>query len=168
MAQLAVLQFPNSFLEKKVDLVDLSKISDLQSIIDDMIETMYEAKGIGLAATQVGVNAQIFVMDLSEDRSEPMCFINPQIIESEGSVLFEEGCLSFPGVFVKVNRAEKIKVKAYNRHGEAFELTADGLKAICIQHETDHLNGITFFDHLSPLKRQIAKKKFNKQQKASA
>ncbi|MCF6775886.1 peptide deformylase [Thiotrichales bacterium 19X7-9] len=168
MALLEVLKYPNPFLKKKVDNVNIEQIESLSETIKNMFETMYHTRGIGLAATQVGINARIFVMDLSEDRSKGMCFINPEIIESHGSTLFEEGCLSFPGVFVKVNRAEKIKVKAYDETGKSFELEADGLKGICIQHETDHLNGITFFDHLSPLKRKMAEKKFSKAQKLSA
>ncbi|MCF6765953.1 peptide deformylase [Thiotrichales bacterium 19S3-7] len=165
MALLEVLKYPNPFLKKKVDEVNLENVENYADTIANMIETMYHTRGIGLAATQVGINARIFVMDLSEDRSKAMCFINPEIIETHGSVLFEEGCLSFPGMFVKVDRAEKIKVKAYDQTGKAFELEADGLQGICIQHETDHLNGITFFDHLSPLKRKLAEKKFSKLRK---
>ncbi|MCF6767856.1 peptide deformylase [Thiotrichales bacterium 19S11-10] len=165
MAKLEVLKYPNPFLKKKVNPIDINQIKTFETVISDMIETMYHAKGIGLAATQVGIDARIFVMDLSDNSSDPVVFINPEIIKTEGEVTYEEGCLSFPGIFTKVKRAEKVTVSAYDRNGERFEIDAHGLQAICIQHETDHLNGITFFDHLSPLKRQLAEKKFNKLQK---
>ena len=159
---LEVLTYPDPFLKKKVDPIELEKINDFKETVDNMIETMYQSNGIGLVATQVGINARIFVMDLSEKHTEAQAFINPEIIEKKGETTFEEGCLSFPGVYAKVKRANKVKVKAYDKDAKAFELEAEGLQAVCIQHELDHLNGITFFDHLSPLKRQMVEKKYKK------
>jgi peptide deformylase len=164
MALLPIIEFPDPRLRtiaKPIAQVD----SALGQLIEDMFETMYEAPGIGLAATQVNVHQQLLVLDVSEDKSHPMVFINPEILASEGSQIYQEGCLSVPGIFADVKRANKITVKALDRNGESFELNADGLLAVCIQHEMDHLAGKVFVDYLSPLKRELVKKKLAKQRK---
>jgi len=164
MALLPILEFPDDRLRtvaKPVERID----APLQRLIDDMFETMYEAPGIGLAATQINVHQQLLVLDVSEDKSRPMVFINPEILSSEGSQTYQEGCLSVPGIFADVKRADKITVKALDRDGKSFELTADGLLAVCIQHEMDHLAGKVFVDYLSPLKRELVRKKLAKQRK---
>ena len=130
-----------------------------------MFETMYDAPGIGLAATQVNIQQQIIVIDVSEHKDQPLCLINPQIISADGSEQMQEGCLSVPGYFENVTRAETITVQALNEHGERFELAADELLAVCIQHEMDHLQGKLFVDYLSPLKRQRIKTKLLKMEK---
>ena len=131
-----------------------------------MFETMYEAPGIGLAATQVDVHKRLLVLDVSEDKTRPMVFINPEIVCSEGTQTYQEGCLSVPGIFADVTRCNQITVKALDRDGKPFELTADGLLAVCIQHEMDHLEGVLFIDHLSRLKRDRAVSKVKKAAKA--
>ncbi len=164
MALLPIIEFPDPRLRtvaKPIAQVDAST----RQLIDDMFETMYEAPGIGLAATQVNVHQQVLVLDVSEDKSQPLVFINPEILSSEGSQTYQEGCLSVPGIFADVKRADKISVKALDRDGKSFELAADGLLAICIQHEMDHLAGKVFVDYLSPLKRELVKKKLAKQRK---
>ncbi|MDP3559277.1 MAG: peptide deformylase [Legionellaceae bacterium] len=138
---------------------------DLQVLIDDMIETMYHANGVGLAAPQINVSLQLSVIDVSPTRDQPMVLINPEIIASDGSATYQEGCLSVPGVYETVTRAEKVKVKAQDRHGKWFEVEGDGLFGECLQHEIDHLNGTLFIDLLSPLKRTFARRKFEKLQK---
>ena len=134
----------------------------LVKLVDDMLETMYAAPGIGLAATQVDVHKRLLVLDVSEDGDQPMVFINPEIIESAGDCESEEGCLSVPGYTETVSRAESIRVRALDRNGESFELEADGLLAICIQHEMDHLEGKLFVDYLSEIKRQRIRKRLEK------
>jgi peptide deformylase len=164
MALLPIIEFPDPRLRtvaKPVDRVDAA----LGRLIDDMFETMYEAPGIGLAATQVDVHKRLLVLDVSEDKTRPMVFINPEILCSEGTQTYQEGCLSVPGIFADVTRCNQITVKALDRHGEPFELTADGLLAVCIQHEMDHLAGKVFVDYLSPLKRELVKKKLAKQRR---
>ncbi len=164
MALLPIIEFPDPRLRtiaKPIAQVD----GALRQLIDDMFETMYEAPGIGLAATQVNVHQQLLVLDVSEDKSRPMVFINPEILASEGSQIYQEGCLSVPGIFADVKRADKITVKALDRDGKTFELSADGLLAVCIQHEMDHLAGKVFVDYLSPLKRELVRKKLAKQRK---
>ncbi len=164
MALLPIIEFPDPRLRtvaKPIAQVDAA----LRQLIDDMFETMYEAPGIGLAATQVNVHQQLLILDVSEDKSQPMVFINPEILSSEGSQTYQEGCLSVPGIFADVKRAEKIMIKALDRDGKSFELAADGLLAVCIQHEMDHLAGKVFVDYLSPLKRELVKKKLAKQRK---
>ena len=151
MALLNILQYPDERLHtvaKPVEKID----ERIQTLVADMFETMYEARGIGLAATQVNVHERIVVMDLTEDRSEPRVFINPVIVEKDGETTYEEGCLSVPGIYDTVTRAERVKVEALNEKGEKFTLEADGLLAICVQHELDHLMGIVFVEHLSQLK----------------
>ena len=168
MAILNILEFPDSRLRtiaKPVAVVD----DEVRQLIDDMFETMYEAPGIGLAATQVNVHKRIVVMDLSEDRSEPMVFINPEFeILSDEMGQYQEGCLSVPGFYETVTRPERVRVKALNRDGEAFELLCEGLLAVCIQHECDHLNGKLFVDYLSNLKRDRIKKKLEKLHRQNA
>lgn len=139
--------------------------SDLSQLIDDMIETMYDARGIGLAATQVNVHRRLLVLDVSEAQDSPREYVNPEIVETEGTETCEEGCLSVPGIYADVSRAEKIRVKARDRNGEAFEETLDGMHAVCLQHEMDHLEGKLFVDYLSPLKRRMVLKKLEKARK---
>lgn len=167
MSLLTILEYPDKRLRtvaKPVDSVDAA----LATLIDDMFETMYEAPGIGLAATQVDVHRQLLILDISEDRSQPMVFINPRITAKDGSQVYQEGCLSLPGIYADVKRWNQITVEALDRHGEPFTLEADGLLAVCIQHEMDHLAGKVFVDHLSPLKRALAEKKLAKQRKLEA
>ncbi|MGZ0076442.1 peptide deformylase [Methylomonas sp. YC3] len=161
MSILKILEFPDKRLRNvaaEVDTVDDS----IKTLVDNMIETMYAAKGVGLAATQVNVHKRVIVMDVSENKDEPICLINPQIIERDGVEESEEGCLSVPGFFEKVSRAEHIRVKALNRDGESFELEARDLLAVCIQHEMDHLEGKLFVDYLSAFKRNRIKAKLDK------
>lgn len=164
MAKLNILEYPDPRLRNKGQLVT-NFDEKLQHIIDDMFETMYAAPGIGLAATQVDIALRLFVVDLSEEKNEPQVFINPEIIEKDGIEEMEEGCLSFPGVYAKVQRADHIKVKAQDRHGQSFELSTGGLLAVCIQHELDHLEGKVFVDYLSPLKRNRIISKMEKQKR---
>lgn len=165
MAKLEILEFPDVRLRtiaKPVEHVD----DQIRTLIDDMFETMYEAPGIGLAATQVNVHKQLIVIDISEDKSEPLVFINPclTVIDEELSE-YDEGCLSVPGFYEPVSRPAKVKVTAFNRLGEAFEIITGGLLATCIQHEMDHLNGKLFVDYLSTLKRQRIRGKLEKAHK---
>ncbi len=161
MAILPILEFPDERLRKKAAVIkEVDK--DMRQLVDDMTETMYEASGVGLAATQVNVHKRLIVIDISEEKDSPLCLINPEIIEKDGVEESEEGCLSVPGFFEKVKRAEKVKIKALNREGEEYELEADGLLAVCIQHEMDHLQGKLFVDYLSSLKRQRIKSKLEK------
>lgn len=168
MAVLDILEFPDPRLRtvaQPVDDVD----DDLRRLIDDMFETMYQAPGIGLAATQVNVHKRVLVVDVSEERNDPRVFINPEVTpltEEKGSL--EEGCLSVPGFNEAVERPERVHVKALDRNGEAFEREVEGLLAVCLQHELDHLNGRLFVDHISRLKRQRIRKKLEKQQKQHA
>jgi peptide deformylase len=134
----------------------------IKKIINNMLETMYDAPGIGLAATQVNIHQRIVVIDISENHDEPLCLINPEIVTKTGQTQSEEGCLSVPEYYADVTRAETVMVKALNKEGEAFELEAEGILAICIQHEIDHLNGKMFVDYLSPLKQQRIRKKLEK------
>jgi peptide deformylase len=162
MAILDVLRFPDERLRtvaKKIIKVDKS----ITAIINDMFDTMHDENGIGLAATQINVHKRLVVMDVSENQDTPMVFINPEITHKEGKTISEEGCLSVPNNYAQVERAEKVTVSALNRTGEPFTLDADGLMAICIQHELDHLKGILFVDYLSPLKRQRIKTKLEKE-----
>ena len=162
MSHLTILHFPDERLRtvaKPVERVD----DRLRKFIDDMFETMYEAPGIGLAATQVDFHQRLIVIDVSEEKDQPLVFINPEILEKDGVEEMDEGCLSVPGIYEKVQRADKVKVRALDRNGEPFELEAHGLLAVCIQHEIDHLDGKLFVDYLSSLKRQRIKKKLEKQ-----
>ena len=164
MSLLTILEYPDKRLRTVATPVE-SVDDALRTLIDDMFETMYDAPGIGLAATQVNVHKQLIVMDISEDKSEPRVFINPEIVAKDGSQIYQEGCLSLPNVFADVKRWNTITVKALDRDGREFTLEADGLLAVCIQHEMDHLAGKVFVDHLPPLKRALAEKKLAKQRK---
>ncbi len=162
MAKREILHFPDPRLRnlaRPVEEVD----DEIRQLVDDMFETMYDAPGIGLAAIQINVAKRVIVVDVSEDKSEPLCFINPEILEKEGEETMDEGCLSVPEIYETVTRAEKIRVRALDREGESFEMDADGLLAVCIQHEIDHLEGKLFVDYLSNLKRQRIRKKLEKQ-----
>lgn len=161
MAKLTILEFPDPRLRTQAVPVEVFDAA-LQRLIDDMFETMYEAPGIGLAATQVDVHRQLLVLDVSEEHDEPLVFINPVILSRDGEQVYQEGCLSVPGIFADVTRADQIRVQAINRKGEAFTIDADGLLAICIQHEMDHLAGKLFVDYLSPIKRDMVRKKLEK------
>lgn len=157
-----VIFLPDARLRAKTETIE-SFAEDLQTLVDDMFETMYAAKGVGLAAPQIGISKKIAVIDTSRDRSQQLCLINPEITERLGGEdLMEEGCLSVPGAYDKAPRALQVKMKALDRHGKPFELEADGLLAHCIQHEIDHLNGKLFVDYLSPLKKKMAIKKLEK------
>ena len=168
MAILNILEFPDPRLRtiaKPVEVVD----DGIRQLIDDMFETMYEAPGIGLAATQVNVHKRVVVMDLSEDKSEPRVFINPEFEAlTEEMDQYQEGCLSVPGFYENVDRPQKVRVKALDRDGQPYEIIAEGLLAVCIQHECDHLNGKLFVDYLSSLKRDRIKKKLEKQHRQQA
>lgn len=162
MARLDILHYPDARLHtvaKPVQAVD----ARIRKLVDDMAETMYAANGIGLAATQVDVHERVIVIDISEARNEPRAFINPELVAQSGRVEGEEGCLSVPGIYDKVTRAERVTVRALDRDGQAFELDAEGLLAVCIQHEMDHLMGKVFVDYLSGLKRARIKTKLAKQ-----
>lgn len=141
---------------------------ELQILVDDMIETMYAANGVGLAAPQIGVSKKIAVIDISREHNQPMVLINPEIIEREGTELMDEGCLSVPGAYDRAPRALKVKLRAQDRHGKTYEIEADGLLAHAIQHETDHLNSKLFVDYLSPLKKHMAMKKLEKHKRRSS
>ncbi|GAB4352426.1 MAG: peptide deformylase [Gammaproteobacteria bacterium] len=161
MAKLDILHFPDPRLRNRAHPVE--KVDDaVRQLVDDMFETMYDAPGIGLAATQVNVTQQVIVIDVSEEKNAPLCLINPEILAREGIEEMEEGCLSVPGIYEKVTRADRIKVRALDRDGEPFEIDADGLLAVCIQHEMDHLEGKLFVDYLSEMKRQRIRKKLEK------
>lgn len=161
MALLSVLQYPDERLRTKAQPV-VTVDQAIQTIANDMFETMYEQGGVGLAATQVNIHQRIIVMDLSEDRSAPVCLINPEILHREGVQFEYEGCLSFPGVFDKVERAANVRFKALDQQGNSYEKEADGIFAICVQHEMDHLDGVLFVDHLSRVKLERARKKLQK------
>ncbi|MBK5931258.1 peptide deformylase [Halochromatium salexigens] len=166
MALLDILTFPDARLRSTAEPV--AQVDDsTRQLVSDMLETMYAAPGIGLAAIQVNVPQRVIVIDISEEHSDPLCLINPEILEREGEEEMDEGCLSVPGYFETVKRAERVRVRALNPEGEPFELEADGLLAVCIQHEIDHLDGRLFVDHISSLKRQRIRKKLEKEQRAS-
>lgn len=166
MALLPILEFPDPRLRTVAKPVDAAAIDDaFQRLVDDMFQTMYAAPGIGLAASQVDHHQRFMVIDVSEAKSQPRVFINPKIVAQDGVQTCQEGCLSVPGIYADVKRAEKITVQALDRHGQAYELVADGLLAVCIQHEMDHLDGKLFVDYLSPLKRDMVKRKLAKQRR---
>ncbi len=164
MALLDILHFPDPRLRKKA-LPVATVTEQTRQLTQDMLETMYAAPGVGLAAIQVNVQQRVVVIDISEDKSAPLIFINPEIMNKEGEREHEEGCLSVPEAYELVTRADTVRVKALNQHGEAFELDADDLLATCIQHEIDHLDGKLFVDYISNLKRQRIKKRLEKQAK---
>jgi len=167
MAKLTILEFPDPRLRTRASPVE-SVDDGLRSLIDDLFETMYEAPGIGLAATQVNVHKRVLVADVSADKSEPFALINPVILEKDGVTATEEGCLSVPGYYEEVERAEHIRVKYTDRNGDDVEMEAEGLLAVCIQHEIDHLDGKLFVDYLSQLKRTRIRKKLEKEQRQTS
>jgi peptide deformylase len=164
MATLEILSFPDPRLRTRAKPVEIFDQALLQ-LIGDMKETMYRQNGIGLAATQVNVHRQLLVLDVSEERNRPRVYINPQLLHQEGSETCEEGCLSVPGIYAQVSRARSVQVRAQNADGSFFEETLEGIDAICLQHEMDHLKGVLFVDYLSPLKRQMVRKKLEKQKR---
>lgn len=170
MAQLPILEFPDPRLRTVAVAVDPAQVAtpEFQQLLDDMFETMYAAPGIGLAASQVDVHQRFMVIDVSEEHDQPMVFINPEITARSGEQVCQEGCLSVPGIFADVTRADTITVTALGRDGQPFTLEADGLLAVCIQHEMDHLLGKLFVDYLSPLKREMVRKKLAKARRKAA
>ena len=168
MAKLTILEYPDPRLRTRA--VPVATVDDrVRRLIDDMLETMYAAPGVGLAATQVNVHQRVLVADVSKEQDQPMVFINPEIIEREGKTEAEEGCLSVPGIFDKLStRSARIVVRALGRDGRPFEIEADGLLAVCIQHEMDHLEGKLFVDYLSELKRTRIRKKLEKERRERA
>ena len=170
MALLTILEFPDTRLRTVAAPVDPAQLATpgIQRLIDDMFETMYAAPGIGLAATQVDAHHRFMVIDVSEAKDQPMVFVNPQILAREGEQVYQEGCLSVPGIFADVTRADAIVVRYLDRDGGERELATDGLLAVCIQHEMDHLEGKLFVDYLSPLKREMVRKKLAKQRRQAA
>lgn len=164
---LTILEFPDERLRKTAAVVKF--VDDkIQKLVDDMLETMYHEHGVGLAATQVNVQLRVIVIDVSENKDQPLCLINPEIIETHGIKENEEGCLSVPTFFEKVKRSERVRVKALDRKGQPFEFEATDLLSVCVQHEIDHLNGKLFVDYISSLKRQRIKKKLEKLHKQEA
>jgi peptide deformylase len=167
MSKLNILEFPDPRLTTVASEVDVFD-EDLKKLVRDMTETMYSARGIGLAATQVNVHKRLLVLDVSENQDQPRVYVNPQILNQSGEQEHEEGCLSVPGIYANVQRAEIITVRAQDSDGKTFEEQLEGLHAVCIQHEMDHLVGRLFVDYLSPLKRNMVKKKLEKQRKVAA
>jgi peptide deformylase len=167
MALLPILRYPDPRLHTKAKPVEAVD-AGIRKLVADMLETMYAAPGIGLAATQVDVHKRVLVLDVTEDKSRPLAFINPEILWREGECVGEEGCLSVPGIYETVKRSERIKVRALNAEGQDFELEADGLLAVCIQHEMDHLDGKVFVEYLSRLKINRIKAKLAKQARITA
>ena len=166
MALLEILHFPDPRLRniaQPVQTVD----AGIRQLLDDLLDTMYAAPGIGLAATQVNSDKRVVVIDVSEEKDQPLCLINPEILELEGVEEMEEGCLSVPGVFETVQRADQVRLRALDRDGKSVEIQAGGLLAVCIQHEIDHLDGKLFVDYLSQLKRTRIRKKLEKEQRQS-
>lgn len=164
MAIRPILHFPDPKLRTRSTTV--AQVDEkIRALIDDMLETMYDAPGIGLAAPQIGVFQRVIVVDISEDKSAPLVLINPELLETRGNEEMDEGCLSVPGIYEPVERAKWIRAKALDRHGEPFELEASGLEAVCIQHEIDHLDGKLFVDYLSDMKRQRIRRKMEKQRR---
>ena len=167
MSKLTILEFPDPRLRTKAQPVTVFD-AELKQLVADMFETMYAAPGVGLAATQVNVHRQVLVMDMSENSDQPTVLVNPRILEASGHQVYQEGCLSFPGIYADVERALRVKVAAQDADGNARELEVEGPLAVCIQHEMDHLAGKVFVDHLSPLKRTLLLKRLEKKRKQSA
>lgn len=162
MAKLEILEFPDPRLREVAKPVD-QVTDELRVLVDDMFETMYDAPGVGLAATQINVHKRIVVIDVSEDQNEPLVFINPEVeVLDEEIHQYDEGCLSVPGFYETVERPRRVRVKALDRNGETFAMEAEGLLAVCIQHELDHLDGKLFVDYISPLKRNRIRSKLEK------
>jgi peptide deformylase len=164
MALLEILYFPDPRLRNTAQPVQTVD-ADIRQLLDDMLDTMYAAPGIGLAATQVNSDKRVVVIDVSEEKDQPLCLINPEILELDGVEEMEEGCLSVPGVFETVQRADQVRLRALDRDGQTVEIQAGGLLAVCIQHEIDHLDGKLFVDYLSQLKRTRIRKKLEKEQR---
>ncbi|WP_319380372.1 peptide deformylase [Thiomicrorhabdus sp.] len=163
MEKLDIVLYPEQGLREVC--APIAEMNDeLDRLIDDMFYTMYDAPGIGLAAPQIAVQERLIVVDVSETKDQPIALINPEIVASSGEIVWEEGCLSLPGVYAKVTRPSHILVRGMNRDGKTIEMQADDLLAVCLQHEIDHLNGKLFIDHLSGLKRTRALQKFRKMQ----
>ena len=167
MTKLTILEFPDPRLRKKATPVEAVD-DELRTLIDDMFETMYDAPGIGLAATQVDVHRRLLIADVSSDQSEPHALINPKILEKDGVIVTDEGCLSVPGFYEAVERAEHIRVAFVNREGEEVEMESEGMLAVCIQHEIDHLDGKLFVDYLSEAKRQRIRKRLERDRRHQA
>ena len=167
MSTLTIIEFPDPRLRTKAEPVRVFD-AELKQFVADMFETMYAANGVGLAATQVNVHQRVLVADMSDERNEPLVLINAEILEKDGAQVYQEGCLSFPGIYADVTRALKIKVKAQDADGKEFVLDVEGPLAVCIQHEMDHLAGKVFVDYLSPLKRSMLLKRLDKQRKQAA
>jgi peptide deformylase len=164
MTKLVILEYPDPRLRTTAE--PIAVVDDaVRQLADDMLETMYAAKGVGLAASQVDVHRRLLVLDVSDTRDQPLVLINPEILAAQGRAPGEEGCLSLPGIYDKLERAERIKVQALDRNGVRFELEADGMLAVCIQHEMDHLVGKLFVDYLSELKRQLIRRRLQKERK---
>jgi peptide deformylase len=164
MTKLAILEYPDPRLRKKAAAV--AAVDDaLRQFIDNLLETMYAANGVGLAATQVDVHKRVIVLDVSDTRDQPLVLINPETLSKEGEGPGEEGCLSLPGIYDKLSRATRIRVRALGRDGQPFEMDAEGLLGVCIQHEMDHLEGKLFVDYLSELKRTLIRRRLEKERK---
>lgn len=164
MARLTILEYPDPRLRTRA--APVTQVDDsIRQLVADLFETMYAAPGIGLAATQVNVHQRVLVADVSEDKNQPVALINPEIIAADGTEITEEGCLSVPGYFDRVERPNHIRVRALNLDGKPFEMEADGLLAVCVQHEMDHLQGKLFVDYLSELKRSRLRKRAQKQRR---
>lgn len=166
MALREILHFPDRRLREVAQPV-ATVDGEIRQLVDDMLETMYDANGIGLAAIQIGVPHRVVVIDISEGRDQPLCLINPELVNTSGEVSSEEGCLSVPGYYESVQRAAEVRVRALGRDGQPLEFEADELLAICVQHEIDHLDGKLFVDYLSELKRQRIRKKLQKTQRSN-
>ena len=165
MALLNILRYPDPRLHKVAKPV-AEVDARIQRLVDDMLETMYEAQGVGLAATQVDVHERVIVIDVSDERDDPRVLINPELVEkSDEMIVWEEGCLSVPAIYDKVDRHARVRVRALDRNGQTYEFEADGLLAVCVQHEMDHLMGKVFVEYLSPLKRNRIKSKLQKRAK---
>ncbi|HUW53799.1 MAG TPA: peptide deformylase [Rhodanobacter sp.] len=167
MSLLPILEFPDPRLRTRAEPVTAFD-AELRQFVADMLETMYTANGVGLAATQVNVHRRVLVADMSDDRQQPLVLINAQLLEKEGSQVYQEGCLSFPGLYADVTRALKVRVRAQDVDGNELVVEAEGPLAVCIQHELDHLDGKVFVDYLSSLKRALLLKRLDKQRKQAA
>ena len=167
MAVRNILIYPDKRLRIKSESVSVSELPEIKKLVEDMAETMYTANGLGLAAPQIGVHKRVFIIDIArrEERAKLMVFINPVILEKQGKIKGEEGCLSFPEIYETIPRAEKVKVKAMNLKGEEFELEAEELLAVAIQHETDHLDGILIIDYLNPFRKKLVERKLKQWRK---
>jgi peptide deformylase len=164
MTKLVILEYPDPRLRKKAEPV--TAVDDaVRQLAADMLDTMYASNGVGLAATQVDVHRRVIVLDASETRDQPLVLINPELTLTEGTTVSEEGCLSLPGIYDKLSRATRIRVRALGRDGQPFEMEAQGLLGVCIQHEMDHLEGKVFVDYLSELKRQLIRRRLEKERK---